>query len=73
MVRVRNLLEWVTLSSFLHSLHNSFVDTEKDGARQCQQGCVGNYTDEREVCEGQEDDEDASEDGPRFFGVSPVD
>lgn len=66
-------LEGVSIAGLLHRLHYVLVDAEGDGPCEAQQRQIRYHADQREVCECQEDEEDASEDGSGLLGVSPID
>lgn len=65
-------LERVAFAGLLYGLQDVLVDTEADGAGECEQRGVGDHADQAHVAEWQQDSHDAAEHHTRLLGVSPV-
>lgn len=65
-------LERVAFAGLLYGLQDVLVDTEADGAGECEQRGVGDHADQAHVAEWQQDSHDAAEHHTGLLGVSPV-
>lgn len=60
------------LVGLLHSLQHRLVDPEADGGGEGRQGQVGPDADHTELGQGEEQQKNAAEHGPRLLHIPPV-
>lgn len=62
----------MSLVGLLHSLQHRLVDPEADGGGEGRQGQVGPDADHAELGQGEEQQKNAAEHGPRLLHIPPV-